>query len=274
MRPAPQLSQGELGIADRLNWDLGYNSTSRYTPSEYAGPWETEGWGSNDVVVTPPLKIEVEQKKFDDRPIIPNQPGFREGQTDYIYMPTEKEQRRERRAQAVDLARERGTRWQDRQLPTPIKKEPEIEYPSWRDTPLPTPREDEVFIQPIPREEEAVILPVPGPREPRRREWGESRPDEVYIQVEGPGNPSWESRNPERAPRQRAFDVRSTGRGISTGSTRRIPPRRQERRSRPAQVEPRREPVTSSNVMRGFGGGGLSDAIKYMVHRIDADRRY
>ena len=30
----------------------------------------------------------------------------------------------------------------------------------------------------------------------RGRGWGESRPGEAYIQVEGPGNPSWESRNP------------------------------------------------------------------------------
>ena len=32
------------------------------------------------------------------------------------------------------------------------------------------------------------------PNQPRR--WGESRPGEMYPQVEGPGNPSWERRNP------------------------------------------------------------------------------
>jgi hypothetical protein len=38
----------------------------------------------------------------------------------------------------------------------------------------------------------------PDPRavRPGKREWGESRPGEAYRQVEGPGNPSWESRNP------------------------------------------------------------------------------
>ena len=32
------------------------------------------------------------------------------------------------------------------------------------------------------------------------RKWGESRPGEMYVQVEGPGNPSWEKRHPELAP--------------------------------------------------------------------------
>ena len=32
------------------------------------------------------------------------------------------------------------------------------------------------------------------------RGWGESRPGEMYPAVEGPGNPSWERRHPERAP--------------------------------------------------------------------------
>ncbi len=34
----------------------------------------------------------------------------------------------------------------------------------------------------------------------RGRGWGESRPGEAYIQVEGPGNPSWEERNPRTEP--------------------------------------------------------------------------
>ena len=37
-RPAPQLSQGELGIADRLNWDMDPNTKSSYTPTEYIAP--------------------------------------------------------------------------------------------------------------------------------------------------------------------------------------------------------------------------------------------
>ena len=38
----------------------------------------------------------------------------------------------------------------------------------------------------------------PGAQAPRG--WGESRPGEMYPAVEGPGNPSWERRHPERAP--------------------------------------------------------------------------
>ena len=35
---------------------------------------------------------------------------------------------------------------------------------------------------------------------PPERKWGESRQDEMYIQIKGPGNPSWEARNPDRRP--------------------------------------------------------------------------
>jgi len=273
---APLLSKGELGQLDRLNWELG-NIPSSYTPVEYINPWDTEEWGANDVIVTAPRKIDVEQEKFDQRPIIPGKPGFQQGQRDYVYMPTEKEQRRERRAQARDLAAERTIDWRTIPLPGPVEKPPkEKVYSDWRETKIPERRE--VTIQPIPRRE-VTIQPIPR----REREWGESRPDEMYIQVEGPGNPSWEERNPRR---ERAFDVRSTGRGFNTSATQPLStdserisllsaePRREEQRSRPVQFEPRREPVTSSNVMRGFGGGGLSDVIKHMVHRIDANRRY
>jgi hypothetical protein len=240
MRPAPQLSQGDLGIADRLNWDVNWDSPSGYVPVEYVRPWDVEGWGSEDVVVTAPLKIDVAQKKFDERPIIPDRPGFREGQKDYEYMATEKEQRRERRAQARDLAEARGRSWRDTPLPMPVKEEKEIKYPRWQDQerevvikPLPGtgPRDPEVgpgkkypFGRPSPNdppgliysrepnEREVVIQPVPTPRE--KRGWGETRPGEMYIQVEGPGNPSWERRNPERGPQNwrdpRGFNTSAT----------------------------------------------------------------
>ena len=60
----------------------------------------------------------------------------------------------------------------------------------------------------------APVKPAPGrpiptkpidqirqpPQNPAGRGWGETRPGEMYPQVEGPGNPSWERRHPERAP--------------------------------------------------------------------------
>ncbi len=213
MVAAPQLSRGELGIADRLSWDMNWDSPSTYTPTEYVRPWDVEGWGSGDVVVTAPLKIDTAQKKFDQRPIIPDKPGFREGQKDYEYMATEKEQRRERRAQARDLAEERGRSWRDTPLPMPVKEEKERKYPRWQDQerevviqPVPGPSDPEVgpgrkypFGRPDPRFPDRIYSRGPNEREERR--WGESRPDEMYIQIEGPGNPSWERRNPDRAPR-------------------------------------------------------------------------
>jgi len=40
------------------------------------------------------------------------------------------------------------------------------------------------------------LTKLPRYNEPRK--WGESRPGEVYIAAEMPGNPSWESRNPKQ----------------------------------------------------------------------------
>ena len=229
---APQLSKGELGIADRLNWEMDWNKPSSYTPTEYVSPWKREGWGSGDVIVTPPLKIDAAQEQFDERPILPQKPGFRQGQKDYEYMATEKEQRRERRAQAKDLAEARGRSWRDTPLPMPIKEEKEIKYPRWQDQevviqPVPGPRDpgekDEVRILPVPiertrevdykypdREEEEVrFLPVPIERTrevdykyPNRRERREPRYRDRRL-----------SRNAER----RAM---RSGRGVDTSATR------------------------------------------------------
>jgi len=37
-------------------------------------------------------------------------------------------------------------------------------------------------------------------KRPAQRKWGESRPGEMYVQWEGPGNPSWEARHPDQRP--------------------------------------------------------------------------
>ena len=62
----------------------------------------------------------------------------------------------------------------------------------------------------------------------RGREWGESRPGEMYIQVEGPGNPSWERRNPRTEPERfpmRDMEMRDSdrrpSRQVPGGSSRR-----------------------------------------------------
>ena len=44
------------------------------------------------------------------------------------------------------------------------------------------------------------VPPYIPPGQPGGRPWGESRPGEMYPAVEGPGNPSWERRHPERNP--------------------------------------------------------------------------
>merc|ERR1711964_813395 len=49
-------------------------------------------------------------------------------------------------------------------------------------------------------EREAKSAKDKAPKSGSARQWGESRPGEMYIQVEGPGNPSWEQRNPQANP--------------------------------------------------------------------------
>jgi len=143
-------------IADQLNWELNWDKPSGYvSANEYIRPWDREGWGSDDIVITPP--------RNPGGYVPPSKPGIQEGQRDYVFMPTEKEQWRtedeNKRRQALAV----GKDWREARLP---RKEKEVTY-------IPTDKEKS-----------------------REREWGESRPGEGYIQVEGPGNPSWERRNP------------------------------------------------------------------------------
>ena len=130
-----------------IEWDLGRTDYEPETGA-YVAPWDKQGWGSNDVVLTPP--------RNPGGYVPPSRPGIQEGQRDYVFMPTEKEQWRtgdeNKRRQALAV----GKDWKEARLPyTPTDKEKN-----------------------------------------RERRWGESRPDEAYIQIEGPGNPSWERRNP------------------------------------------------------------------------------
>ena len=182
-KPAPQLSGGELGIADRLNWDMDYNTKSTYQPREYVAPWDAEGWGGSDVKTTPPTRLQSAQAQADARPILAKQPGFIEGQRDYVFMPTEKEQRRERAAQVATLAKERGTRWQDIPLPGGYREAPEPTYGRWQDAKLPG-SNDEVRIQPVPDRDEVRIQPVPDRNEGR---WGER----IDWEPGTPGTADW-----------------------------------------------------------------------------------
>ena len=162
-----------------MDWGINWDKPSSYTSTkEYVRPWDVEGWGTDDVVVTPP--------RSPGNYVPPSRPALQEGQRDYVFMPTEKEQWRigdeNKRRQALAV----GKDWREARLP---RKEKEVTiqpvYGDWRETKLP--ERKEVNIQPVPR---------------RDREWGESRPDEAYIQIEGPGNPSWERRNPREETRK------------------------------------------------------------------------
>ena len=171
-RPAPVIAPNS--IADQLNWEINWDTPSGYvSTNEYVRPWDVEGWGAGDVEITPP--------RNPGGYVPPSRPGIQEGQRDYVFMPTEKEQWRiedeNKRRQAVAV----GKDWKEARLPyTPTEKEKNRERRG-------EPYQDDSMWKKYPR---------------RDREWGESRPGEGYIQVEGPGNPSWERRNPRRENRR------------------------------------------------------------------------
>jgi len=175
-----------------MDWGINWDKSSSYTPTnEYVRPWDVEGWGSNDVVVTPP--------RSPGNYVPPSKPGIQEGQRDYVFMPTEKEQWRigdeNKRRQALAV----GKDWREARLPRSVPKEPkEKVYPDWRDSEV-----GEGTKYPYGKPDPSHPPDVIYSREPRReRDWGESRPGEGYIQVEGPGNPSWERRNPREETRK------------------------------------------------------------------------
>ena len=104
-------------IADQLNWELDWDKPSGYvSTNEYVRPWDVEGWGTGDVEITPP--------RNPGGYVPPSRPGIQEGQRDYVFMPTEKEQWRiedeNKRRQAVAV----GKDWKEARLPyTPTEKE-------------------------------------------------------------------------------------------------------------------------------------------------------
>ena len=157
-----------------MDWGINWDAPSGYvSTNEYVRPWDVEGWGAGDVEITPP--------RNPGGYVPPSRPGIQEGQRDYVFMPTEKEQWRigdeNKRRQALAV----GKDWKEARLPyTPTEKEKNRERRG-------EPYQDDSMWKKYPR---------------RDREWGESRPGEGYIQVEGPGNPSWERRNPRRENRR------------------------------------------------------------------------
>ena len=115
-RPAPVIAPNS--IADQLNWAIDWDTPSGYnSTNEYVRPWDVEGWGSGDVVITPP--------RNPGGYVPPSRPGIQEGQRDYVFMPTEKEQWRtedeNKRRQALAV----GKDWKEARLP---RKEREVIY--------------------------------------------------------------------------------------------------------------------------------------------------
>ena len=121
-----------------IEWDLG---STDYEPATgaYVAPWDRQGWGGNDVVLTPP--------RTSGGYVPPSSPAIQEGQRDYVYMPTEKEQWRigdeNKRRQAAAV----GKDWKESRLPRPVPEEPkEKVYPDWREAiiqPIDTDRPDD-----------------------------------------------------------------------------------------------------------------------------------
>ena len=99
-----------------IEWDLGRTDYEPATGA-YVAPWDRQGWGGNDVALTPP--------RTPGGYVPPSRPGIQEGQRDYVFMPTEKEQWRtedeNKRRQALAV----GKDWKEARLP---RKEREVTY--------------------------------------------------------------------------------------------------------------------------------------------------
>ena len=145
-----------------IEWDLGRTDYEPATGA-YIAPWDRQGWGGNDVVLTPP--------RSPGNYVPPSRPAIQEGQRDYVYMPTEKEQWRigdeNKRRQAAAVSKD----WRESRLPRSVPEEPkEKVYPDWRD-------EDVVYSRPVfpkePREEDrrAYGKPVMPPKR-EKHPWG------------------------------------------------------------------------------------------------------
>ena len=184
-------------IHDDIEWDLG---RSDYVPQEYTRPWDREGWGGSDVAVTPPREGAWK----------PNKPGFQQGQRDYQYMATEKEQRRERARELADQARKEGVDWRERQLPRKEEEEATIQpvYGDWREAEMPRGGPAEVIIQPINRKEKEKWEREQSGHEPEFNPpsgWTGKRSDQVIPEGADPN--TLYSRNP---PRRRGVNTSPT----------------------------------------------------------------
>ena len=101
-----------------MDWGINWDAPSGYvSTNEYVRPWDVEGWGAGDVEITPP--------RNPGGYVPPSRPGIQEGQRDYVFMPTEKEQWRigdeNKRRQALAV----GKDWKEARLP---RKEREVTY--------------------------------------------------------------------------------------------------------------------------------------------------
>ena len=154
-RPIAETKPTNWATSDysNMDWGINWDKPSSYTPTnEYVRPWDVEGWGADDVVVTPP--------RSPGNYVPPSRPALQEGQRDYVFMPTEKEQWRigdeNKRRQALAV----GKDWRESRLPRSVPKEKT--YGDWREAEIPERRE--VSIQPVPRREKPERTPGYGGR--------------------------------------------------------------------------------------------------------------
>ena len=151
----PNPPKWETSDYSNMDWGINWDKPSSYTPTnEYVRPWDVEGWGADDVVVTPP--------RSPGNYVPPSRPGIQEGQRDYVFMPTEKEQWRigdeNKRRQALAV----GKDWREARLPRKVEEKAPPVYGDWREAKLPERRE--VNIQPFPRREKPERTPGYGGR--------------------------------------------------------------------------------------------------------------
>lgn len=110
----------------------------------------------------------------------------------------------------------------------------------------------------------------PGAQLPQPRQWGQSVPGFLYPQVEGPGNPSWEARNPQGQPSWHSKLGGNTGVAGNIGEIARI-------RQQPASQMPMQTPAAQmglgafGNKLEGFDWNKMNsghNSPKYQFGRV------
>ena len=113
----PTTAEKVASFLDNFDLTLG-DTQSSYVPQEYIHPWDREGWGG-DIAIKPGVVSPVthETRPPIRIPVKTEIPRVRPGQSDYVYMPTRREERRNQLEEIQHYDDVMGKDWRESPLP-------------------------------------------------------------------------------------------------------------------------------------------------------------